>query len=384
MKDSTLDFELTSEQRKRYADIVAATSALPADRNGTAGQWSRERWRTVARLGLTGLCLPADCGGGGLGALDTALCLEAFGRGCPDTGLVFAVCAHLLAGAVPIRDFGGARMRERLLPGLASGDLIAANAITEDEAGSDTSRLAVTARRGDDDYLITGEKSFASNAPAADLLVTYAATNPGHGFLGISAFAVAPGTPGITIGDPMAKMGLTTCPAGRVRFERCRVPASCRLGAEGQGSAIFAHAMTWERACLFAAYVGLMEEQLERCVAHARTRRQFGHPIAQFQAISHRIATMRQRLESARLLLYRACWLIDEQREASHAAAALGKVAASEAAVANSLDAIQVFGGAGYLVTAGVERYLRDCVPTTLFSGTSEIQREIIAREAGL
>jgi clorobiocin biosynthesis protein CloN3 len=379
-----LDFELTSEQRKRYADIEAASSTLLADHDGTAGQFSREQWRRAARLGLTGLCLPVRYGGGGLGALDTALCLEAFGRGCPDTGLVFAVCAHLLAGTVPIRDFGSAQMRERLLPGLASGDLIAANAITEDEAGSDTARLKVTARRDDDSYLIVGEKSFASNAPAADVLVMYAATSPEHGFLGISTFVVAPGTPGITVSDPMAKMGLTSCPAGRVRFEHCRVPASCRLGQEGQGSAIFAHAMTWERACLFAAYVGLMEEQLERCVAHARTRRQFGRPIAQFQAISHRIATMRQRLESARLLLYRACWLIDEQREACHAAAALGKVAASEAAVANSLDAIQVFGGAGYLVAGGVERYLRDCIPSTLFSGTSEIQREIIAREAGL
>jgi len=379
-----MDFELTAEQRKRYADILEAVPALATEHEETDGRFSRARWREAAGLGLTGLCLPLDHGGGGLGALDTALCLEAFGRGCSDTGLVFAVCAHLLAGAVPIRDFGPAEMRERLLPGLAAGDLIAANAITEDDAGSDTSRLGVTARRDGDGYIIDGQKSFVSNAPAADVLVTYATTSPGSGFLGISAFVVTRDTPGVSVGEPLAKMGLGSCPAGRVSFQRCRVPASSRLGEEGQGSAAFAHSMAWERTCLFAAYVGVMDDQLERCIAHARSRRQFGRPIARFQAISHRVAMMKQRLESARLLLYRACWLLDQQRDSYLAAVALGKVAVSEAVVSNSLDAIQIFGGTGYLAEAGIERYLRDSVPSTLFSGTSEIQREIIAREAGL
>jgi len=379
-----MDFELTAEQRKRYADILEAVPTLASDREETDGHFGRARWREAARLGLTGLCLPLDYGGGGLGALDTAFCLEAFGRGCSDTGLVFAVCAHLLAGAVPIRDFGSAEMRERLLPGLASGELIAANAITEDDAGSDTSRLGVTACRDGDGYIIDGEKSFVSNAPVADVLVAYATTSPGSGFLGISAFVVSRDTPGVSVGEPLAKMGLGSCPASRVSFQRCQVPASSLLGEEGQGSAAFAHSMAWERTCLFAAYVGVMDAQLERCIAHARSRRQFGRPIARFQAVSHRIAVMKQRLESARLLLYRACWLLDQQRDAYLAAVALGKVAVSEAVVSNSLDAIQIFGGTGYLAEAGVERYLRDSVPSTLFSGTSEIQREIIAREAGL
>lgn len=379
-----MDFELTAEQRKRYADILAATSTLPTEGGEADGRFSRAQWREAARLGLTGLCLPTGYGGGGLGALDTALCLEAFGRGCRDTGLVFAVCAHLLACAVPIRDFGAAQTRERLLPGLAAGDLIAANAITEDDAGSDTGHLGVTARRDGDDYVIDGEKSFASNAPAADVLVTYATTSPGAGFLGTSAFAVPSGTPGVGVSEPLAKMGLASCPAGRVSFRECRVPATCRLGEEGQGSAVFARSMAWERACLFAAYVGVMDDQLERCIAHARLRRQFGRPIGRFQAVSHRIAEMKQRLESARLLLYRASWSIDQDPDAHRAAVALGKVAVSEAVVSNSLDAIQIFGGAGYLAGPGIERYLRDSVPTTLFSGTTEIQREIIAREAGL
>jgi L-prolyl-[peptidyl-carrier protein] dehydrogenase len=384
-----MDFEHTPEQRTRYADTLESVRVeLGGHETASGPAAARTRWNAAAKLGLTGLCLPAEYGGGGLGALDTALCLEAFGRGCPDTGLVFAVCAHLLACGVPIRDFGSEATRERLLPGFADGTLVAANAITEDEAGSDTGRLAMTACREGEEYILDGVKSFASNAPISDVLVTYASTDPRAGFFGITAFAVPTGTAAVIVSEPLAKMGLEGCPAGRVRFQACRVPSACRLGDEGQGHAIFTHGMMWERGCLFAAYIGLMDAQLERCVAHARARRQFGRPIAGFQAISHRIATMKQRLESSRLLLYRACWMIDriERNGARELAAAVahGKVAVSEAAVANSLDAIQIFGGAGYLAQPGIERYLRDCVPTTLFSGTTEIQRELIAREAGL
>ncbi|GAB4585374.1 acyl-CoA dehydrogenase family protein [Nocardia sp. IFM 10818] len=375
-----MDFALTAVQTELYEGILAGVR----QRLAGAGTSHDDDWRSVADLGLTGLCIPTRYGGGGLGAFDTALCLEAFGRGCPDMGLVFAVAAHLLAGAVPIRDFGSESLRDELLPGLATGGLLAANAITEDGAGSDTSRLAATARLDLGRYVLDGDKSFVSNGPVCDVLVTYAATDPEGGFLGISAFAVPSKLGGISHSEPFEKMGLEGCLAGRVQFRECRVPEAYRLGSEGQGSAIFAHAMTWERACLFAAYIGMMEDQLDRCVVHARERSQFGRPIGKFQAISHRIAVMKQRLESARLLLYRACWLIDQGRTEQASAAALAKVAVSEAAVANSLDAVQIFGASGYLVPGGVERYLRDSIPARLFSGTTEIQRDIIAKAAGL
>jgi clorobiocin biosynthesis protein CloN3 len=380
-----MDFEHTPEQTKRYDETLAAVRGnLPGRSRATAdAHFDRDEWRSAARLGLTGLCLPVEHGGQGLGALDTALGLEAFGRGCADTGLVFGVAAHLLACAVPIRDFAGDQVRGRLLGGLARGDLVAANAMTEDAAGSDVGRLTTSAVRQADDYLLDGEKSFASNAPLADLIVTYAVTDPAAGFLGITAFAVPANLPGIEVTRPLAKMGLYGCPAGRVRFAGCRVPARYVLGTPGQGGRVFQHSMDWERACLFAIYLGVMAEQLERCVAHARQRRQFGHPIADFQAISHRIATMSQRLESARLLLYRACWLLDRGRD-HDAEVSMSKVAVSEAAVANAIDAVQVFGGAGYLRSTGIEQHLRDAMPATIFSGTNEIHRGIIAREVGL
>jgi clorobiocin biosynthesis protein CloN3 len=255
--------------------------------------------------------------------------------------------------------------------------------MTEDDAGSDVGRIRTTAERSGDGYVIEGEKSFVSNGPVADLFVVYAVTDPAAGFLGVSAFAVPRDLPGISVGPPLPKMGLHGCLAARVRFGRCVVPAQLRLGAEGSAGAIFQRSMAWERSCLFATYLGLMERQLEDCISHARTRRQFGRRIGEFQAVSHRIAGMRQRLEGARLLLYRACWLLDQGRQ--HVGpVAMAKAAVSEAAVANSLDAVQLFGAAGYLVGAGIEQQLRDCLPTTIFSGTTEIQRELIAREAGL
>ena len=376
-----LDWE--PAQQKDYDELLAAVhdafGDLPA---APAGPFDRATWRRAGELGLLGLCLPAGYGGGGLGALDTAHRLEAFGRGCPDTGLVFAASAHLLACGVPIAAFGTDPTRDRLLPGLCSGELVAANAMTETEAGSDLGGLRTTAVRDGADWVLTGEKSWASNAPDADVIVTYAVTDPDAGWFGTTAFAVDRHTPGLTVDGPFAKMGLASCPAGTVRFDGCRVPGAGLLGAEGQGSMIFRHSMGWERACLFAGYVGLMDRLLDRCVAHAGERRQFGSRLADFQAVSHRIADMKLRLEAGRLLLYRACSRMDAGT-AELGDAALSKLAVSEAAVRAGVDAIQLIGSRGYL-SGDVEAALRDAVPATLFSGTSEIQREMIAKGLGL
>jgi clorobiocin biosynthesis protein CloN3 len=379
-----MDFDPSPAQSDLYNHVRRAVSErFDADAVTGSPELVRIAWKAAASIGLTSLCLPAEQGGGGLGALDTALGLEAFGRCCPDTGFAFAVAAHLLSCAVPVSEFGTDEARGPLLAGMVAGDLIAGNAMTEDEAGSDVGRIRTTATRSGEGYILEGEKSFVSNAPVADVLVTYAVTDPSAGFLGVSAFAVPRDLSGITVGPPLAKMGLHGCLAGRVRFDRCVVPGRFLLGAEGSGGMIFQRSMAWERSCLFAIYLGLMERQVDECVGHAVTRRQFGRKIAGFQAVSHRIARMRLRLEGARLLLYRACWLLDQARE-NVSAIAMAKTAVSEAAVANSLDAVQLFGAAGYLTAAGIERQLRDCVPATIFSGTTEIQLELIAREAGL
>ncbi|MGC4868597.1 acyl-CoA dehydrogenase family protein [Micromonospora sp. DT53] len=378
-----MDFAWTPEQRAAYDEVRASVEQTFAPTADAGRLHDRDVWRQLGQLGLLGLCIPAEYGGGGLGALDTALRVEAFGRGCADTGLVFAAGAHQFACAVPVAGFGTPELKEDLLPGICSGEVVAGNAMTESGAGSDVSRLAVTATATADGYLLNGEKTFVTNGPVADVLVTYATTDPLAGHLGVTAFVLDRDTTGLTVSASLDKMGLVSAPAGRVSFEDCLVPAHRVLGEPGQGGAIFQHSMRWERACLFAGYVGLLDRLVERCVGHATSRRQFGRRISDFQAVANRIVEMKLRTESARLLLYRCCWEMDNNA-GSELNVALSKLAVSEAAVAGALDAVRLFGGRGYLREAGIETVLRDAVPSTIFSGTSDVQRLLIAHELGL
>ena len=184
------------------------------------------------------------------------------------------------------------------------------------------------------------------------------------------------------MGEPFKKMGLSSCLASTVEFRDCIVPVSQRLGAEGQGANIFRTSMLWERSCLFAGYVGLLSRILAICVKHAQTRTQFGSTLGKFQAVSHKITEMSLRLETSRLLLYKACWLLS-RGERAVSEVAMAKLEISEAVVQASLDAVQILGGEGYKC-GEAEEMLRDALPCKIFSGTSEMQREIIARELGL
>ncbi len=377
-----MDFGWSEQQDDLYGRTLAFARAQLGARGG-GGAFPLEAWRRAGEFGLLGLSVPERYRGLGLDALTTARAVEAFGRGCADGGFVFSACAHLFACAMPIALHGDDALKARVLPRLASGQWVGANAITEAEAGSDVTALKATATRDGAGYVLDGAKSYVTNGPCADVLLVYAKTAPNDGYLGVSAFVVERDAPGLRVGPPFAKMGLESSPISAVYLDGCRVPATSRLGAEGAGAAIFADSMLWERACLFAAYVGAMERQLDDCVAFARERRQFRRPIGKHQAVAHRIADMKLRLEGARLLLYRACWLRDRGHEAT-LEVSLAKLAVSEAAIQSGLDAIQIHGGLGYMVESGVERALRDAVPATIFSGTSEIQRDLIARGLGL
>ncbi|SFW75469.1 acyl-CoA dehydrogenase family protein [Amycolatopsis australiensis] len=376
-----MEFGWTADQRQRYDRTVADTrAAFPVEPEYV---FSREKWALLGKSGVLGASVPAAYGGGGLTALDTARVFEAAGRGCPDTGLVFGAAAHLFACTMPIVDFAPAAVRDRLLPGLATGDLVAGNAMTEPEAGSDVGALRATATATDGGYLLNGVKSFVSNGPVADVLVTYAVTDPAAGHWGITAFALDAHRPGVTLGEPFGKLGMEGCLACEVTFTDCFVPEETVLGEPGQGSAIFQHSMGWERACLFALYLGVQDRLLDRCLAHVRDRRQFGKRLAEFQSVSNRVVEMKLRAESARLLLYRACWALDEGEDAT-LFAALSKLAVSEGTVASATDAVQLFGSRGYLREHGVEAALRDAIGGTIFSGASDVQRQLVAMELGL
>ncbi|MDQ2716672.1 MAG: acyl-CoA dehydrogenase family protein [Chloroflexota bacterium] len=379
-----MNFSWTEEQDRLYATTLQATQEKLNDPEGASHTyWSLEQWHLCAELGLLGLCVPESYGGSGYGALTTARVVEAFGRGCQDMGLLFSAAAHLFACSMPIAEYGSEAIKQALLPKMCSGEIIAANAITEDGAGSDVFALKTRAVRDGDDYILTGTKSYVSNGPVADLYVIYALTKPEHGYLGITGFVVERDTPGLSAGEPFSKLGMSSTPACAIVLHECRVPAANRLGREGQGSFVFTASMQWERACLFAGYLGQMEQQLELASVFARERRQFGKALSKNQAIAHRLVDMKLQLEAARLLLYRACWLL-EQGEDATLAISLSKLAVSEAAIQVGLDTLHILGSAGFKQDASVSKMLMNAIPGTIFSGTSEMQRNIIARELAL
>jgi alkylation response protein AidB-like acyl-CoA dehydrogenase len=381
-----MDFSWTREELElRDATVGFCRRHLGAtdlDRRDRQSEFSHREWQLCARQGLLGVTIPDEHGGMGQSPLVGALVMEAFGYGSEDLGLAFSVAAHVFACAVPIAEFGTAEQKRHWLPLLASGEVIAAHSITEPEAGSDIFAMKTRAERVGDRYILNGTKCFATNAPAANLFLVHAVTDPRKHFFGLDAFLVEASNPGLVVGAPYEKVGLRTSPTGDLYLSDCVVPASARLGGEGAGAPIFTVSMTWERTCLFAIYVGAMQRQLEEAIAHARERKQFGQAIGTFQAVGHRLVDMKVRLEAARLLLYKSAWNLTRGQD-DPVDAAIAKLFVSEAAVQSALDAIQVFGGSG-VVQGRIERYLRDAIPARVFSGTSEIQRNNIARALGL
>jgi len=284
---------------------------------------------------------------------------------------------------MPILAFGTDRQKQLYLPKLVNGSWVGAHGMSEPESGSDAFALRTTAVRHDDSYVINGSKTFVTNAPEADLVLAFATVDRRKGMWGITGFLIERPTKGLSVSKKIEKMGLTTSPMAELTFEDCEVPAENVLGRVGQGATIFNHSMGWERSCILASTVGAMERQLDGCMRYAKTRHQFGKPIGNFQLVSSKIADMKVRLETSRLLLYRAAWA-QSQGGMSALEAAMAKLYISDAAVHSALDAIQVHGGYGYMKEFEIERDLRDVIGGRLYSGTSEIQRLIIARHLGL
>lgn len=382
-----MDFNLSDEQQLlrdsivRFARGVLNNDVIERDRTQ---HFSRELWRRCAEIGLQGLPAPEAYGGGEADPLTCAVALEALGYGCHDGGLVFSLAAHMLACVVPISKHGSPAQHARYLRGLCDGSLVGAHAITEPGSGSDTFAMRLRAERTEGGWRLNGNKTFISNGPVADVVVVFAMTDASKGFHGgVTGFLVERGTPGFAPGQAFEKMGLRTSPVGELVFDNAVVADDAVLGTVGGGAAVFTTAMDWERTLLVAAHVGTLERLLETAIAYARTRTQFGQTIGKFQAVSHRIADMKVQLEAARLLTHRAATRLGTSRAAS-LDAAITKLFVSETLVKSALDTIQLHGGNGFMVEYEVERALRDAVGSTLYSGTSEMQRNIIARWLGL
>lgn len=377
---------LDDEQRslkRSVSEFARAELNDDLERRDHEATFSRDAWRKCARLGLLGLPVPPEYGGVGAGPTTIAAALQGLGYGCEDNGLIFSLNAQMWACELPIVDFGTEDQKRRYLPGLCDGSLIAAHAMTEPGSGSDAFSLATTAAATAGGWTLNGSKTFATNASEADLFVVFATRDRSLGFAGLCAFLVERDAPGLAVGRPFSKMGLRTSKLGELFLSDCELPADALLGSPGGAMAIFNTSMRWERSLILAAGVGTMQRELERCVRYARERVQFGQPIGSFQAVSHKIAEMKLRLETAHLMLYRMTALL-EDGTATDLDAAMTKLHLSEALVQSSLDALQIHGGSGYVSETGLERDVRDALGSRIYSGTSELQRNVIARHLGL
>ncbi|HKC81558.1 MAG TPA: acyl-CoA dehydrogenase family protein [Gemmatimonadaceae bacterium] len=380
-----MEFSWSAEQLQLREAIIAfgrqalSDDLIARDRNET---FSRELWTRCAEFGLIGLPFPVEYGGGGSDVLTTVLAMETLGYVCKDDGLSFGINAQMWSVMMPIHRFGTPEQKERYLTRLCSGEWIGAHGMSEPDSGSDAFSLRTTARLDGDSYVLNGTKTFVSNAPVADVFVVFTTVDRSLGSLGLTAFLVERDTPGFRVGRPLEKMGLRTSLMAELIFEDCRVPVKNRIGREGRAVGIFNDSMEWERSCILAPCLGGIQRQLESGSAYAREREQFGQSIGKFASVSQRLVAMKVRLEIGRLALYRAAWLKMNGQPASEAAA-IAKLYVSDAWTQTCIDAIQLRGGYGFMTDYEVERDLRNAIGSTLYSGTSDIQRALIARSLG-
>jgi hypothetical protein len=381
-----MDFEFSKEQLEfkqnaiRFAQRALNDGIIERDRDAV---FSRELWKKCADFGIQGCAFPEQYGGNNADILSTMLLMEGLGYGCKDSGLIFAINGQMWSVQMPILKFGSEAQKNGYLPRLCSGELIGADSITEPDSGSDAYSLRTTARLDGNYYILNGTKTFCTMAPLADVFVVFATVDKRKGFMGVTAFIIERDYPGFCVSKDIGKMGLRTAPFAELILEDCKVPSENRLGKEGNGAAIFDDSIEWERSCILASLLGGMERQLERCIKYAKERKQFGKSIGKYQSVANKIVDMKVRMETSRLMLYKLAWMKKAHGKATMEAA-ITKLYLSESWIKSCLDAIQIHGGYGYTTEYELERDLRDSIGGTLYSGTSEIQRNIIARYLGL
>lgn len=358
--------------------LEAARWASESLADGSPG-FDRGRWRRAAEFGIQALTVSGEHGGSDASAVEAMLTFEGLGLGCEDNGAVFALAAQTFPAQMSLQRFGTGSQRDRWLPGLVDGSLVASFAVSEPDAGSDTSAIRTTATpTGDGGYRLDGTKSWVTLGPVCDLVIVFASTDRTAGQWGLTAFVVDATADGVDRGEAQAKLGLRTCPLGTMRFDGCTVSADAVLGRPGAGHTVFRAAVESERAFLYASQLGATERLLERTIERARTRAQFDRVIGGFQAVSNRIVDMKLFHEASRLMLYSAAARHD-RGDSVMMAAALAKIMTSEMAVTSALDAIRIHGAEGYLDESGLGDELADAIGGLFVGGTTDVQRNIVA-----
>jgi butyryl-CoA dehydrogenase len=367
------EHKLLRQEVRRFAEEVVRPIAKEID---VEGRFPRETIAQAAELGLTGVTVPEEHGGAGMDTIAYCLVIEEISRVCASTGVILSVNNSLVCD--PLLKFGDDDQKRRFLAPLAAGEKLGCFGLTEPGAGSDPSALRTTARRDGDDYVIDGNKVFITNGTDADVALVFATVDPSRKHKGISCFIVPADTPGYSHGAHEYKLGVNASGTTELAFQGMRVPASQRLGAEGDGFKIAMATLDGGRVGISAQAVGIAQGAFEEALAYSREREQFGKPISSFQAIQHYLADMATELDAARLLTWKAAWAKENRRRYS-LEAAQAKLFSSEMAQRVTNKALQIHGGYGYIREYNVERYFRDARITEIYEGTSEIQKLVIA-----
>jgi butyryl-CoA dehydrogenase len=376
-----MDFDLTREQEmlretvRAFAEEVLKPRAAALDRSR---EFPLDNYRRCAEMGLCGMMVPEPYGGAGFDGVSYVIAIEEVSRACASTGVILSVNNSLFCA--PIQHHGTEAQKQKYLAPHARGEKIGAYCLTEPQAGSDAAALRTLAKRQGDRYLLSGSKVFVTNGIAAHTFIVYATLDPKLRHKGICAFIVERGFPGLRLGKPEHKMGITCSGSVEIVLEGCEVPAENLLGKEGEGFRIAMGTLDGGRIGIAAQAIGIAAAALEESLAYSRSREAFGRPIADFQAIQWKLADMATEIEAARLLAYRAAWALDRQERCT-LETSVAKLFASEACTRAAKEGVQIHGGYGYINEYTVERLFRDAKITEIYEGTSEIQRLVIAKE---
>ena len=374
-------FYLTDEQRmiRDLARKVARERIAPhAARYDEAEEYPEDSMKAILESGLFAIWVPEAYGGTDMGCLALALVCEEIAYACASTGTQYL---DQPLGGLPILLAGSEAQKTKYLPGLATGEHLAAYSLSEPGAGSDAAGLKTTAVRRGDHYVLNGSKQWCTNGDHADVITVFATVDPSRRAKGVTAFLVEKGTPGFEVGKKERKLGIRASPTVALHFTDCAIPAGQRLGAEGEGFTIAMATLDMTRPATGALAVGIAQAALDAAVGYAKERQQFGQPIAAFQGIQFMLADMAMQTHAARLMVHHAARQVDAGIRGNTYEASMAKCWAGDAAMKVAIDAVQVFGGYGYTREFPVERFMRDAKIMQIYEGTNQIQRLIIAKE---
>ncbi|MEW6557605.1 MAG: acyl-CoA dehydrogenase family protein [Elusimicrobiota bacterium] len=374
-----MDYFLTDEQKMivELARKVAQEKIKPVRQHyDETGEFPWEIVKELAHVDLMGLYIPQEYGGFGGGVMELCLAVEELCK--VDGGIALALAATAL-GTFPIILFGTDEQKKKYLPRIAKGEILTAFGLTEPEAGSDAGATKTTAKKEGDYYILNGTKCFITNGGVAEVYTIIAITDKTKGSRGASAFIVEKGTPGFSFGKKENKMGIRASATCELIFQDCKVPKENLLGKEGAGFIVAMKTLDQSRPGVAAQALGIASGALDEAVEYAKTRKQFGHPISSFQAIQHILADMATEIEAARALVYSVARAIDRGDKDISGASAMCKLFASDVAMKVTTDAVQIFGGYGYMKEYPAEKMMRDAKITQIYEGTNQIQRNVIA-----